>query len=95
MQELREAPDTTKGGIVRGDIDQWFRPGGQAGRQRDLEGLGPLGQPSATKDGGSIYQLPNGRQAVLRFDSAEGLTLEVQIPSSAGRFTRTDKFRYH
>lgn len=94
VQEMRQAPETQNGGVVGRDIDQWFRPGGAAGRQRDLEGLGPVGQPSTTPNGGAIHQLPGGRQAMLRLDPESGLTLEIQIPDGKGGFTMTDKFRY-
>ena len=93
VQDLREAPDTTNGGITRGDIDQWFRPGGQAGRQRDLESLGPVGSPKAYENGVTVYPLPGGRQAIVRTDSELGMTMEIQVPEG-GRFVSTDKFRY-
>jgi len=82
---------------LRGDIDQWDRPGGEAGRSRDLQQLRPRGMPDDLGDGVTLHRLEDGRQAVLRPSTSPGsngvATLEIQEPFRGG-FTATDKFRY-
>lgn len=97
VQDLRSDPTSRWDRRLRGDIDQWDRPGGEAGRSRDLQQLRPRGMPDDLGDGVTLHRLEDGRQAVLRPSTSPGsngvATLEIQEPFRGG-FTATDKFRY-
>jgi hypothetical protein len=96
-EELRRDPATQPAGTLRRDIDQWDRPGGAAQLQRDLERLGPVGEPEVLGDGRIHYRLRDGRSAILRPSSSPGEppTLEITEPSPIPRRgIPTDKFRY-
>lgn len=95
VDDLRGAPGTRPQGQVTGGVDQWNRPGGEIGRQQDLDRLRPIGPPVDEADGVRAYPLPGGRRAVIRPGSHGEPTMEIQVPGrSPGRFNRTDKFRY-
>ncbi|CAH0258700.1 hypothetical protein ROS9278_03339 [Roseomonas sp. CECT 9278] len=99
VDDLRSQPDTRRMDNLRDRVDQWDRPGGEAGRARDLESLRPDGPPTNTPDGRQIYRLQDGRTAVARPSTSPGSdgmpTLEIAEPTArAGRFQATDKFRY-
>ncbi|MBP0465053.1 hypothetical protein J5Y09_14105 [Roseomonas sp. PWR1] len=79
-------------------VSQYSRPGGSAGRQRDIESLSPVGD--AIRRGPDVEQrfLADGRLATLRRAthplSRGELTLEIAEPVGEGRFRPTDIFRY-
>lgn len=77
---------------------QYRRPGGAAGRQRDLEALNPVGQPERIREGVSRYSLADGRVAVVRDathpTSSGEPTLEIAELIGNGRYRPTDIFRY-
>lgn len=98
VEGLRRDPETQHRGTLQHQIDQWDRPGGAAGRDADLRMLG-AGPPDVMANGALRYLLPNGSIATARRSTTPNagseLTLEIAHPSeNAGRFIRTDKFRY-
>jgi hypothetical protein len=99
VDDLRSQPDTRRMDNLRDRVDQWSRPGGEAGRARDLERLRPDGPPTTEHNGTQIYRLQDGRIATVRPSTSPGSdgvpTLEIGEPTArAGRFLQTDKFRY-
>lgn len=98
VDELRRDPETRYDRILKRDVDHWHRPGGEAGRARDLERLRPVGAPEPVRGGGLRYHLEDGRTAMMRPSTSPGAdgapTLEVARPLGGGRFLPTDKFRH-
>jgi len=102
VEELRADPDTRRERNIGGRVDQWSRPGGEAGLARDLERLGPAGPARRLDNGYLIYPLRDGRIATVRrsTDGRAGRgatnepTLEIATPGANGRFVPTDKLRY-
>ncbi len=98
VQELRADPETRFDRILRKDIDHWYRPGGEAGRARDMERLRPRGGPEEVEPGVFRYSLEDGRIAMVRPSTSPGsngvATIEIGQPAANGRFIATDKFRY-
>jgi len=99
VDDLRGQPDTRRGENLRGRVDEWHRPGGDAGRTQDLERLRPVGPPIVDPDGVQRYRLQDGRMATVRPSTSTGSngvpTLEIAEPTDRpGRFRPTDKVRY-
>jgi hypothetical protein len=99
VDDLRGQPDTRREENARGRVDQWSRPGGEAGRARDLERLRPAEPPTEYPNGVQVYRLEDGRLATLRPSTSRGSngvpTLEIAEPTTQrGDFRPTDKFRY-
>lgn len=99
VDDLRGDPGTQREGNLRDRVDQWSRPAGETGRDRDLERLRLVGPPTERPDGARIYSLEDGRIAISRPSTTPGSngvpTLEIMEPGGrAGRFRPTDKFRY-
>jgi hypothetical protein len=99
VDDLRSQPDTRRLDNLRDRVDQWSRPGGEAGRTQDLERLRPNGAPTLDPSGARVYRLEDGRLAIIRPSTSPGSngmpTLEIAEPTGrAGRFLTTDKFRY-
>ena len=100
LEELIESPGTRRAGRVHSDrVEQFDRPGGEAGRQRDLESLRPIGAPRDRGNGRVQYDLEDGRMAVVRpathARSNYEPTLEVFQPNPPSRdWTSVGVFRY-
>ena len=96
VQELRDDPLTEHHRVLSGEVDQWVRPGGVAGREADLARLN-AGLPDHLGDGTTRYILPGNRVAAARPSTSPGAanvpTLEIFRPTARG-FEATDKFRY-
>lgn len=96
--ELRGDPETRFDRIPKRDIDHWYRPGGEAGRARDLDRLRPIGERTEIGPGAFSHRLEDGRLATIRPSTGPGsdgvATLEIAEPRGSGRFVATDKFRY-
>ncbi len=79
-------------------VPQFTRPGGLAGRQRDLEGLETVGPPVPRGPDATQYTLADGRLATMRrashARSGGEPTLEIAEPLGNGRFSPADIFRY-
>jgi hypothetical protein len=98
INELRNDPATQRMPDVHNGVPQYSRPGGAAGRQRDIDSLNPVGQPESLAAGRLRYRLEDGRIAISRpathrLSNAEP-TLEIFEPREGGTFSSVDIFRY-
>jgi hypothetical protein len=100
LDELISDPQTRSAGQVHnGAIRQYHRPGGEVGRQGDLERLRPVGAPRDVGGGRLRYDLEDGRMAIVRrathVRSGNEPTLEVFQPNPPSRtWTSVGIFRY-